>query len=71
LAAQRGLEAVVDMTSQQRHVLQIVSRLSLRVQDALDALDDFVSMGQEGVEEVDVSLERSQPRDCTWFLFPG
>src|SRR5262244_2687991 len=46
------------MTRQKSAVLQVWSRFSLRVQQALDALDDLIATGQEEVEKFDVCLKR-------------
>jgi len=43
-------EAIFEETRQKRSVLQVFSRLSLRVQHPLDSLDDVVAMSQEDLK---------------------
>lgn len=51
-------EAVFTKTGQQRTVLEISDWLALRVQHALDPLDDGVPTGQKQAEELDMRLKR-------------
>src|SRR5688572_14123504 len=56
--ASEGEEALLELTGQQGSVLQVCDRLSLSVQHFLNALDDFIAMGQEDPEKFDVCLKR-------------
>ena len=51
-------KAILEVTRQERPVLQILDRLSLGVQQPLDSLDDFIAMGEEELEQFDVGVER-------------
>lgn len=51
-------EAILELTSEQPPVLQLLGRLSLRVQQPLYSLDELVAMGQEEPEKLDVRLKR-------------
>src|SRR5215831_4893870 len=51
-------EAILEVTGQKRAVLLVVNRFSLRVQQALYALDDLVATAHEELEKFDVRLER-------------
>ena len=51
-------EAIVEVASQQRNVLQILRRLSLGIQQAFDSRDDFIAPGQERAQQLDMRLER-------------
>ena len=51
-------EAILKVARQQATVLPILERLSLRVQQPLDARDDGVAMRQEELEKLDMRLER-------------
>jgi len=51
-------EAILELTRQQRSVLQVLDRLSLCVQQPLYSLDDFIAMGQEQLEKFDVRVKR-------------
>jgi hypothetical protein len=51
------VEAILNVTSQERTVSQVFDRLSLCVQHSLQLLDDVVAMGQEKLEHLDVRLK--------------
>jgi hypothetical protein len=51
-------EAILKVTRQQRAVLQVLGRFSLRVQQPLYALDDLIAPGQEEAEKFDMCLKR-------------
>ena len=51
-------EAVLEVTRQKGHVLQVLCGLSLGVQHALYSLDDCIAMGQEELEKLDMRLKR-------------
>src|SRR5262245_57937610 len=51
-------EAILELTGQQGSVLQVLERLSLGVQNCLYALDDFIAVGQEELEQFDMCLKR-------------
>ena len=51
-------EAILEVTRQNGTVLEVLDRLSLGVQYALDPLDDFIATGQEDVEQLDMCLKR-------------
>jgi hypothetical protein len=53
-------EAVLEVTRENRTISQVLDRLSLRVQDRLDPVDDLVATRQEEFEKVDMGLERMQ-----------
>jgi hypothetical protein len=55
-------EAILEVTRQQGTILQVIGRLSLRVQYRLYSLDDFIAMGQEGSEKFNVCLKRHLAR---------
>src|SRR5262245_33955770 len=63
-------EAILNLTRQKGTVLQILSRLSLGVQQSLYLLDDFIALGQEQLEKFDVRVKRHIARtSCSWPLF--
>jgi hypothetical protein len=63
-------EAILKVTRQDETILQILDRLSLGVQQFLYSLDDFIAMGQEQLEEFDVSVKRHLARTlCGQTLF--
>jgi hypothetical protein len=51
-------EAIFKVTRQDGAISQVFERLSLGVQQPLNALDDFIAMGQEELEEFDMCLKR-------------
>jgi hypothetical protein len=51
-------EAILEMAGQKRVVLQIPDRLSLGVQNGLNALDDIFAMRQKQSQQLDVRLKR-------------
>lgn len=51
-------EAVLELVREKRPVVQVLGRLPLRVQQALDALDDLRAMGQEQLQKLDMRLKR-------------
>ena len=51
-------EAVLEVTRQKRHVLQLLDGLSLGVQHALYSLDDCIAMDQEEPEKLYMRLKR-------------
>src|SRR5579862_6704021 len=51
-------EAILEMTGQERLVLQVPDRLSLGVQNGLYTLDDIFAMRQKEPQQLDVGLKR-------------
>jgi hypothetical protein len=63
-------EAILKVTRQKGTVLQVFDRLSLGVQHPLYSLDDFIAMGQEELEELDMCSKRHLARTRSgWPLF--
>jgi len=63
-------EAILEVTRQKGAVLRVWDRFSLVVQQPLYSLDDFVAMGQERSEELDMRLKRHLAKTlCRWSLF--
>ena len=63
-------EAILKVTRQKARVLQVLDRLSLGVQQPLYSLDDFIAMGQEQLEKLDMRVKRHLARTlCGWPLF--
>lgn len=55
-------EAIHKVTGQNGTVLQVLHRLSLGVQQALDSLDDFFAMSQEQSHKLDMLLKRHRAK---------
>jgi hypothetical protein len=51
-------EAILEVTGQKGTVLEVLGRPSLRVQNPLNSLDEFIAMGQEELEKFDVCVKR-------------
>jgi hypothetical protein len=51
-------EAVLELTAQERPILQVLERLSLGVEHALYSLDDLSAAGQKQPEQYYVRLKR-------------
>src|SRR5688572_28340109 len=51
-------EAILEVSREHGTVLIVGVRLSQGVQHPFDAFDDFVAMGQEGLEEIEMCLKR-------------
>jgi hypothetical protein len=63
-------EAILEVPRQKRTVLQVLGRLSLRVQYALYPLDDLIAMAEEEFEKFDVRVKRPLARGRSgWPLF--
>src|SRR5688572_6805442 len=50
-------EAIVDLTREERNVLQVLGRLSLRTQQPFDSPDDLLAASQERAEKLDMRFE--------------
>jgi hypothetical protein len=57
-------EALFKVMKQKSTVLQVCDRLSLGVQDSLDALDDRIAMGQEELKKFDMCVELIRHTQC-------
>ena len=52
-------EAILEMTGQKNPVLPILDRLSLRIENGLDTLDDLFPMRQKKSQQLDVCRKRA------------
>jgi hypothetical protein len=63
-------EAVIQVTGQEKPVLQVLDRLALSIQYALDSLDNFVVAGQIQAQQLNICRKRHRAGTFAGHIVP-